>query len=383
MARASLMKPAGGVLMLTLWLLAACGPAPAGPTQPQAAAQDAGGSRPAPAAGAGAAAPTSAPVEATPPGAPLTVRMGVLGILAESGVYIALERGYFAEEGIAPEFTTIDTGARAVPAMATGQLDVTGGGFSPSYANAVLRGVGMKIVASISRNEPDGNSGFTIVRKDLIDGGQVKDWGDLRGRIVAVPGRGSVNDYSVARGLEQAGLTIADVDLVELSYPDMAPALANASIDVAYATEPFATLSAERGLAVKWRPTADYLPGVTPALMSYAPAFLAEQPEAGRRWMIAYLRGARAYWAAFRKGEARAEVVGYLTRHTTVKDPALYERIGMSTIPPDGSVNLASLNDQAAWYAVQGLLQGSIDVASLIDTRFVDAAVARLGPYQP
>jgi NitT/TauT family transport system substrate-binding protein len=309
--------------------------------------------------------------------------MGVLGILAESGVYIALERGYFAEEGITPEFTTIDTGARAVPAMATGQLDVTGGGFSPSYVNAVLRGVGMKIVASISRNEPDGNSGFTLVRKDLIDGGQVKDWGDLRGRIVAVPGRGSVNDYSLGRGLEQAGLTIADVDLVELSYPDMAPALANASIDVAYATEPFATLSAERGLAVKWRPTADYLPGVTPALMSYAPAFLAEQPEAGRRWMIAYLRGARAYWAAFRKGEARAEVVGYLTRHTTVKDPALYERIGMSTIPPDGSVNLASLNDQGAWYAEQGLLQGSVDVASLIDPRFVEAALARLGPYQP
>ena len=27
-------------------------------------------------------------------------------------------------------------------------------------------------------------------------------------------------------------------------------------------------LLAERGLAVKWRPTADYLPGVTPALMS-------------------------------------------------------------------------------------------------------------------
>ena len=56
----------------------------------------------------------------------------------------------------------------------------------------------------------------------------------------------------------------------------------------------------------KTRENADYLPGVTPALMSYAPAFLAEQPEAGRRWMIAYLRGARAYWAAFRKGEARA-----------------------------------------------------------------------------
>src|SRR3954454_25153209 len=225
MARASLMKPMGGVLVLTLWLLAACGPAPTAP------------------AGSAPPAPTSAPAEAAPPpGAPLMVRMGVLGILAESGVYIALERGYFAEEGIAPEFTTIDTGARAVPAMATGQLDVTGGGFSPSYANAVLRGVGMKIVASISRNEPDGNSGFTIVRKDLIDGGLGKDWGDLRGGGAGGAGRGRAHDSSVARGPGQAGLTIADVVLVELTYPAMAPALANSSIDVSYAPERFAAL---------------------------------------------------------------------------------------------------------------------------------------------
>src|SRR3954467_10351460 len=105
MARASLMKPAGGVLVLALWLLAGCGPAPAAPAgsaQPPAAPgarrrpppPPAGRPR-APAAGAAARAPTSAPVEAAPPGAPLTVRMGVLGILAESGVYIALERGYF------------------------------------------------------------------------------------------------------------------------------------------------------------------------------------------------------------------------------------------------------------------------------------------------
>jgi NitT/TauT family transport system substrate-binding protein len=309
--------------------------------------------------------------------------MGVLGILAESGVYIALERGYFAEEGITPEFTTIDTGARAIPALATGQLDVTGGGFSPSYVNAALRGVGMKIVAGISRNEPDGNSGFTVVRKDLIDSGTVRDWPDLKGYTLAVPGRGSVNDYSLARGLERGGLTIADVQLVELSYPDTIPALANGNIEAAYLTEPFATLAADRDIAVKWRPTGDYLPGVQPALLSYGPNFLAEQAEAGRRFMIAYLRGTRDYTAAFRRGERRAEVVAILTRHTTVKDPALYDRMGMSSIDPNGSVNLASLNDQAAWYAEQGLLQGSIDVASLVDARFADAAIARLGRYQP
>src|SRR5581483_405320 len=187
-------------------LLAACAPSATPAPAPAPAAPT---TAPAPSVAASAPAPTSpaaAPAAAGPLSPPATVRMGVLGITAEAGVYIALERGNFTEQGIVPDFTTLDTGARAIPALATGQLDVTGGGFSPAYVNAALRGVGMKMVAGISRNEPDGNSGFTVVREDLIDNGTVRDWADLKGFTVAVPGRGSVNDYSLARGLERGGL---------------------------------------------------------------------------------------------------------------------------------------------------------------------------------
>ena len=118
------MKPMGGVLVLALWLLAACGPAPTAPRdrRHRRRRRAAGGAAPPrPRAPPRRRRRVPLPKRRRRPGAPLTVRMGVLGILAESGVYIALERGYFAEEGIAPEFTTIGTGARAVPAMATGQ----------------------------------------------------------------------------------------------------------------------------------------------------------------------------------------------------------------------------------------------------------------------
>jgi NitT/TauT family transport system substrate-binding protein len=308
--------------------------------------------------------------------------MGVLGILAESGIFLAAARGYFAEEGIAPEFTTIDTGARAIPLLATGQLQASGGGFSPAYVNAAQRGIGIKMVAALSRNEPDGNSGWTVVRKDLTDGGQVRDWPDMRGRTVAVASRGSVNDYSLERGLQLGGLSLADVELVEMPFPDMVVALANANVDGAYLTEPMATLAAERGIATKWQGTGMHLPGVTPAVLSYAPSFMTEQQDVARRWMVAYLRGARDYHAAFRRGEGKADVVRVLTENTTVKDAALYERIGMSTIDPDGWLNVASIADQAAWYAEHGLLPPGFDVTTLMDLRFRDAALARLGPYQ-
>jgi len=163
----------------------------------------------------------------------------------------------------------------------------------------------------------------------------------------------------------------------------MVAALGNGNIEAAYMTEPLATLAAERGVAVKWQGTGMHLPGVTPALLSYAPSFIEEQPDVARRWMVAYLRGARDYNTAFRHGEGKADVVRILTENTTVKDPALYDRIGMSTIDPDGTINVASIADQAAWYAEHGLLPPGVDVTTLMDARFRDAALARLGPYQP
>jgi NitT/TauT family transport system substrate-binding protein len=178
-------------------------------------------------------------------------------------------------------------------------------------------------------------------------------------------------------------MSLADVDLVELSFPDMIPAFANGNIDAGLSTEPLTTLAADRGIALEWRDNGEYLPGVSPAVMSYAPGFMEGQPDAARRWMIAYLRGARDFNNAFKRGEGRADVVSILVKHTTVKDPGLYDRMGIATIDPNGTLNVANIADQAAWYSEQGFTQGTLDVASLVDNRYLEAAIARLGPYQP
>jgi NitT/TauT family transport system substrate-binding protein len=379
--------PGKGIFSLAMVLagvLLVGGCAPSGPP-PATERRGEAGTSAATAVPAGASASVTVAPVAEPPAAaaPVTLRAGVLGVLAEAGIYIALDRGYFTEEGIVPELVTIDTGARGIPALATGQFHMSGGGFSPAFVNAALRGVGIKMVVGLSRNEVDGNSGWTVVRKDLYDRGVIREWPDLRGRTVAVPSRGSVNDYVLERSLQLHGASLADLNLVELSFPDMVPALANQNVDAAYLTEPLATLAADRGISVRWKSTGEDLPGTTPALLSYAPTFVDEHPELARRWMVAYLRGARDYNTAFKRGEGRADVVRILTTHTTVKDPALYDRIGMSTIDPDGTLNVASLADQMAWYGEQGLLQGSIDLNALIDNRWREAAVARLGPYRP
>src|SRR4051794_16539359 len=129
-----------------LGLLAACSPpaaapakpAPAASGQPPAAAAPAATAAPAPAA---TPAPAAAPVERQP------LQMGYLTILAGTPVFIAEERGYFAEQGFTVNYTAFDSGALMVAPLAAGQLDVIPAVPSPSLFNALARDLPMQAIA--------------------------------------------------------------------------------------------------------------------------------------------------------------------------------------------------------------------------------------------
>src|SRR5207302_1560341 len=74
-----------------------------------------------------------------------------------------------------------------------------------------------------------------VVQKD----GPVRSVGDLRGKTIAIPSRFSDERLIVLRALKSAGLTSADVKLVEMAPPDVAGALAARAIDAFSMGEPY------------------------------------------------------------------------------------------------------------------------------------------------
>src|SRR4029079_11505386 len=117
----------------------------------------AGGAQP---AVQGAAAPTPArsapapaeqPAAAAPPRHPLSprvaVRYGELGQASDAGFYLALDRGYFAAEGLDVEPTPLGSGGRMGPARGAGQVEVGGGGMSAALINSIARDVPLKLIA--------------------------------------------------------------------------------------------------------------------------------------------------------------------------------------------------------------------------------------------
>src|SRR5437879_3189994 len=124
--RAALIALAFALLLLG----AACAPAPAAAPAKATAAPAASG-----ATGGASAAPAASPPTAPEAGgattaaapAPATVKVGVVRTLTEAGIYIAMERGYFAEQGITLDLENFDTAAKAVPAVSTNQVDISSG----------------------------------------------------------------------------------------------------------------------------------------------------------------------------------------------------------------------------------------------------------------
>jgi NitT/TauT family transport system substrate-binding protein len=333
------------------------------------------------AAGAAALLCATAAAEAQTP-----VKIGVFGIIAEAGLYVAQEKGYFKEEGLGVEFLTGMVGPDAFPALATGRIDAVGGSFGPANINAVKRGIKVRLVAGLSSYRKGWDSGFYLVRKDLIDSGKVKDWKDLRGLTLAVSaGRPNLGDYITLQVLKKGGMTsLEDAKVVEMPFTNIISALKSGGIDAAHTAEPQSTLAVGQQAAVKWHAASEYLPeGMTVAILQYGPSLLEQNPGVGEKLMLAMLRGARDYNKAFGPGgQGRSEVIQHLIKHTQVKNPALYSSMGMSYIEPEGALNVAVLNDQAAFYNQRGATD-PIDVATITDDRFAKAAVAKLGAYRP
>jgi NitT/TauT family transport system substrate-binding protein len=248
----------------------------------------------------------------------------------------------------------------------------------------VQRGINVKGVVDKGSFPPGFGSTALMVRKDLADGGAIRDYPDLRGRTIATPAVGSTAHMMVMKALERGGLRHTDVEHVNVPFPDQLQALANRNIEVGATVEPFITFGSEQGIAVRWRGADEVYPGQQGAMLMYGPNLLQNQPDVGRAFMVAYLRGVRDYNDATRKGMNRPEIFAMLAKHLTVKDVALWERMVPTGLNPDGRIHVETIREDIERWIDLGMLkpEDRIDPNQVIDHTFVDYAVSRLGPYQ-
>jgi NitT/TauT family transport system substrate-binding protein len=243
--------------------------------------------------------------------------------IGNAGQLLAQTQGYFAQEALLIDEVKTDP-STTLPALLAGQIDVGGLGMDAGLFSAIQRGVDIRIVAPQASSDPDANGVFFVVRKDLIDGGRVRDYADLKGLKIAVSARGSSAEYVLARAMQAGGLTLSDANLSVMPFPAMVTALGSKAVDVGVISEPQATVAVENGTGAKWRAYADVVPGIQQTVVIFSPQFVAQR-EVATRWMTAYLRGIRDYNDAFVKSAHRQQTVDTLASALSIQ-PKLFER---------------------------------------------------------
>jgi len=246
--------------------------------------------------------------------------------------------------------------------------------------NAAGREIELKIINHNSLVTSTDHGSVLSVRKDLIDSGRYREYQDLKGLTLGLAAPGGSGQLYVERVLTCGGLTTADVNWVTIPVPDMLAAFANRAIDAAWHYEPFSSAARDQGVASPIAAIADIYPGVITTAVVVSPVFAREQPEAVRRFAVAHLRAQRDYWHAFVKDEGgKDEIIQIFTKHTMIKDPALYTRMSMHGVDPNGVIDQQVVNDVQEYYLRAGTQREKIDPSRLIDRSYVEYALERLG----
>jgi NitT/TauT family transport system substrate-binding protein len=383
--RPGLLSIAVGVLLVACSAASTPPPAPAaGAARPDTSAP--AGTGAGAGAGAGSTAGSTGPAAAAPaapaPPEPIPLRVAVQGRPDQAHFTLALERGYFAQEGLAVETVQIGSGAEMVPALATNQVQVGNGAPSAALYNALARDVNIRMVADWAHVGTATDSTLAILaRKDLYDSGAVRSMADLKGRSFAngtVPG--TVSDLLFYRALAKEGVSSDGIDKQYMPFPDILSALGNAKLGGGTMTEPLVTQASHQGFAEVLYPAGAVIPGAILSVLQYSPQFGAEQPDAAIRFMVGYLRGVRDYYDAFHLKQNREAAIDLLVQHLSVKDPVVWQTYSPSFTDLNGRVDVDDLKDSAAFYAQNGMLNGPApDVTQFVDQQFADAAVQRLG----
>jgi NitT/TauT family transport system substrate-binding protein len=349
----------GGLVLL---IASACSPA-SGP--PAAATQ----------------APASTPA-ATTAGSSV-VKVGLLTSLTSGPYYIAQERGYFRDYGIDVNDEVFDTGAKMVPSLATGGLDVGSGAISAGLFNAVSRDISLKLVAQQASSTPGHGNIAMFVRKDLIDSGAFKDYPDMKGKKVAITAKASQSEVLLDHALQKGGLQLSDVEEVELGVGDMAAAFTTKNLDIGFINEPTATATVDKGFAVRWKGGDEIYPSQLFTTWMYSEKFARERPEVGVKFMAAIMRGTRDFIDAFDKGKDKSAIVDIMVRHTPVTDRGLYDRMVTAGMDPNGVIDTHALEADEDWYVSHGQVSQKVSVQDFVDPTFVERAAQLVGPYQP
>ena len=311
------------------------------------------------------------------------VAVGTGGSASDAPFYIAYDKGFFQDEGLDVDLIVLDSGAKVIAPLGTGELDVGSGALSVGFWNALVRGIKFRIVADRGHAQPGYLYQTVFMRKDLIDSGQFKSLKDLKGLRMGFAAQGVTSLSLLNEAAKYAGIKFEDITPVYLSFPQQIAALQNKALDGTLLIEPQATVAVNAGYGVRFMDTNEFYPYQQISVIFFSDKFATQRKDVAEKFMRAWLRGVRSYNDAIKDGKivGADEIVATMAKSFNM-NPVLVREMYSQAVDVTGAVNAAGVQKDLDFFLAQGWVTGQIKASDVIDMSFAQKASAELGPYQ-
>jgi NitT/TauT family transport system substrate-binding protein len=311
------------------------------------------------------------------------VAVGTGGSASDAPFHIAYDKGFFKDEGLDVDLIVLDSGAKVIAPLGTGELDVGSGALSVGFWNALVRGIKFRIVADRGHAQPGYLYQTVFMRKDLVDSGQFKSLKDLKGLRMGFAAQGVTSLSLLNEAAKYAGIKFEDITPVYLSFPQQIAALQNKALDGTLLIEPQATVAVNAGYGVRFMDTNEFYPYQQISVIFFSDKFATQRKDVAEKFMRAWLRGVRSYNDAIKDGKivGADEIVATMAKSFNM-NPVLVREMYSQAVDVTGAVNAAGVQKDLDFFLAQGWVTGQIKASDVIDMSFAQKASAELGPYQ-
>lgn len=286
------------------------------------------------------------------------VKVVVLPYLSQAPIFIAIDDGYFANEGIIVDRVDMKSSQPVVPGVMTGEFDMAMAVPTAGFYNAISRGGKGRVVGPGLMFAKDACSYASYYGRTGFDRAALTSGQELNVKMSA--DATTFEGYLSGLIQEKAGSGGLSFEFLEMPAYTQGDALAAGSIDVAFTAEPWVSRFDNAGLGQIALGAEEIAPDAQYGTLMFSSRLIADETDLGVRVKRA-IDGAIAQYN-LGKTERNVEIVAA----NTGLEEELVKQACWATVPADGVVRTDSLIAFQEWLFARELIDEIIPADTLV-----------------
>jgi len=287
-----------------------------------------------------------------------TVRVNYIPITDVTPLFVAIEKGYFAAEGLTIVPTPSTGGAAGIPGLMAGAFDVMYGNVVSTML-AQKQGFKLEVISAGTKQfaNPANTNGLVARKADGIKTGK-----DLEGKTVAVNTRNGIIWLFARAWVVKTGGDATKVTFKEVAFPQMLDALRGKQVDAAFMVNPFfnAAVNDADTFTMVASPYREVQNDVEVGHYITTQDYYEKNRDILAKYSRAFRKGVQWYNANLKDPELIRIVSGF-----TKMKPETVAAIDLQKLPE--VVDLATVAKTVQLMKDNGLITGDIDIRGMTD----------------